>query len=83
MIERDEAHRLVSAGATLLDVRTRDEFAGGHVDGAVNIPVDELPARIGELATDRPVVAYCRSGRRSAHAAVLKLRHLLLPGPAN
>jgi phage shock protein E len=60
---------LVAKGATLLDVRTPEEFASGHPDGAVLIPVSELAARIGELPRDRPVVVYCRSGRRSAAAA--------------
>jgi phage shock protein E len=64
-----EARKLVAAGATLLDVRTREEFAAGHIDGAVNIPVQELEARLREVgAKDRSVVVYCRSGRRSATA---------------
>lgn len=64
-----EARRLVEAGATLLDVRTVEEFGDGHLPGAVNIPVDELAARLGEVPEQRPVVVYCRSGNRSARAA--------------
>lgn len=69
-------HRdLVRAGAVLLDVRTREEFAAEHVPGAVNIPVQELPARITELGSPaRKVVVYCRSGGRSATAAFLLKR---------
>ncbi len=63
------ARALVSEGATLVDVRTPGEFAAGHVEGATNIPVDELDARMAEIPSERPVVVYCRSGRRSAHAA--------------
>ncbi len=64
-----EARQLVAEGAQLLDVRTREEFASGHVDGAVNIPVQELETRIAELGTSgKPIVVYCHSGRRSAVA---------------
>lgn len=54
----------------VLDVRTPAEFAAGHVPGARNIPHDQLPAKLAEISTlkDRPVVLYCRSGRRSAMA---------------
>jgi rhodanese-related sulfurtransferase len=64
-----EAHLLVEAGATLVDVRTPEEFASGHLPGAVNIPVDELPRRFRELGEkQKPVVVYCRSGARSSRA---------------
>lgn len=43
-----------------MDVRPPTEFAAGHVDGAVNIPLAELAARIRELPADADVVAYCR-----------------------
>lgn len=66
-----DPRRMVADGAVLLDVRTSDEFSAGHLDGAVNIPIDDLEARLGELPRDRDVVVYCRSGRRSAHAATL------------
>jgi rhodanese-related sulfurtransferase len=51
----------------VLDVRTAQEFAAGHVPGAINIPHDQVEARIGELehARDREIVVYCRTGRRS------------------
>jgi NADPH-dependent 2,4-dienoyl-CoA reductase/sulfur reductase-like enzyme/rhodanese-related sulfurtransferase len=48
----------------LLDVRTPQEFAGGHVPGAMNIPVDDLRSRMGELHGSRPVAAYCQMGQR-------------------
>ncbi len=48
----------------LVDVRTPQEFAQGHIDGAVNIPIDELRERIDEVPKDRPVVAYCKVGIR-------------------
>lgn len=52
----------------LLDVRTPQEFNGGHIDGAINIPVQELAQRISEVPADQPIVVYCRSGNRSATA---------------
>ncbi len=45
---------------TVLDVRPPEEFAAGHLPGAVNIPVHELEKRLGELPKSREVVAYCR-----------------------
>lgn len=66
---RDEAHRQVEAGALLVDVRTPEEFAEGHLPGARNIPVDDLAQRLEELGPlDTPVVVYCRSGGRSTRA---------------
>lgn len=52
----------------LVDVRTPEEFASGHIEGAVNIPVDVLNQYISQLPTDQPIVVYCRSGNRSATA---------------
>ncbi len=54
----------------LLDVRTPEEYAAGHLPGAVNIPNGELAARIAELAgaRERDIVVYCRTGVRSAQA---------------
>ena len=64
-----EARRLVEAGALLVDVRTTEEFAVGHIAGALNIPVQGLEKRMRELdPKDRPIVLYCRSGNRSARA---------------
>lgn len=68
--KKEEAHRWVQQDhALLLDVRTTEEFAQGHVDGAVNIPVQNLQTRLEEVgAKDKPVVVYCASGVRSARA---------------
>ena len=64
-----DAHRLVENGALLLDVRTPEEFAAGHIQGALNIPVQVLEQRMGDLgARDRDIVVYCRSGNRSGRA---------------
>lgn len=66
----EQARALVESGAVLLDVRSPDEFASGHLPKAVNVPVQELGARVGELGRkERPVVVYCHSGMRSSTAA--------------
>lgn len=64
-----EAHALVAEGATLLDVRTPQEWERGHVEGAILIPIGDLEARIAEVPRNHPVVVYCASGARSARAA--------------
>lgn len=57
----------------VLDVRELDEFTGplGHIPGAVNIPLGTLADSVGGLAKDKPVVAVCRAGGRSARATVI------------
>jgi ArsR family transcriptional regulator len=45
---------------TVLDVRPVEEFAAGHIPGAVNIPLEELQRRLRELPRDRELIAYCR-----------------------
>jgi phage shock protein E len=52
----------------LVDVRTPEEFAEGHLDGAVNISLQTLGERLSEIPTDVPVVLYCRTGNRSGQA---------------
>jgi rhodanese-related sulfurtransferase len=65
----------VQAERDLVDVREDDEWQAGHIDGARHIPLRELGARAGELSKDRPILAVCRSGSRSA-AAVRGLRQM-------
>ena len=48
----------------LLDVRTPKEFSAGSIPGAVNIPVDELRSRLGEIPRDREIAVYCQVGQR-------------------
>jgi rhodanese-related sulfurtransferase/DNA-binding transcriptional ArsR family regulator len=60
-VSRDELLRLTRAGAvTVLDVRPEDEFALGHLPGAVNIPLRALELRLSELDPAQEIVAYCR-----------------------
>ncbi|TMH07405.1 MAG: MBL fold metallo-hydrolase [Betaproteobacteria bacterium] len=62
-----------AAKLQIVDVRQPDEYIGplGRIHGSKLIPLGELPARSAELSRDRPVVAVCRSGARSAQASVL------------
>lgn len=59
----------IDADHILIDVRTPEEFASGHINGAVNIPLDQISSRVSELPQDKPIVLYCRSGNRSNQAA--------------
>ncbi|MBI2568329.1 MAG: rhodanese-like domain-containing protein [Candidatus Schekmanbacteria bacterium] len=73
------ARKLVADGALLLDVRSQDEYAERHLEGAKLIPAEDLADRLEEVTAltggnlDRPIVVYCRSGRRAAAAKVTLL----------
>ena len=68
-VDAAEGHRLVTAGALLLDVREDDEWAAGHVPDAVHIALGQLGTDYESLPKDARIVAICRSGGRSARAA--------------
>ena len=60
-VSADDLLARVRAGeVTVLDVRPREEFAAGHLPGAINVPLSELESRLGEFRPDQVVVAYCR-----------------------
>ena len=59
----------VDSGAYVLDVRTPQEFAEGHIASAVNLPLDEVEGRASEVPGDKTVYVICRSGNRSAQAS--------------
>jgi rhodanese-related sulfurtransferase len=85
-ISQDAFVALPSSGDAapfVLDVRSPDEYVAGHVPGAVNIPHDQVAARLAEVPKDKDVVLYCRSGRRAGMAAEVlaangytRLKHL-------
>jgi len=60
--------RYRGGGAVVLDVRTLPEWVGGHIPGAVHIPMDELPARYQELDPEQETLVVCQHGVRSAYA---------------
>lgn len=66
-----EAHELKSSGAVILDVRDKDEFAAGHIEGATHLSRGTLEMRVHEVIPDKntPVVCYCMGGNRGALAA--------------
>jgi len=69
-VDPAKARELVANGALLLDVRSPEEFASGHIKGAKNIPVGSVAGRVSELGDrSRAIVVYCRSGMRSSRAA--------------
>jgi len=68
-------------GAQLVDVRERWEYEEGHVPGARNVPLGELPGRVDEL--EEPVVLVCASGNRSGQAAHYLTEHGILKNVAN
>ncbi|MCI0574363.1 MAG: rhodanese-like domain-containing protein [Myxococcaceae bacterium] len=70
-----KAHEMAAQGATLLDVRTPEEYVQGHLPGARNIPVQVLSQRLDDVGPrETPVIVYCAAGGRSATAAELLKR---------
>ncbi len=65
---------LVKNGATILDVRSRGEYAGGHIKGSINISVDTLRGNLVKLKDkNKPIITCCASGMRSASAKSILL----------
>jgi len=75
-VKRQELLRLVSAGeAVVIDVRPANEYVAGHIAGAINIPLERLPAHLARLPKTQEVVAYCRGPYcMFAYEAVSQLR---------
>lgn len=64
--------QMVANGATILDVRTKDEYKTGHIKGSLNIPLPMLTASsLAHLKKDKPIITCCASGMRSASAKSL------------
>ena len=59
---------LVKEGAMIIDVRTPAEFKGGHVKGAVNIPLQSLQANFSKITKNKTIITCCASGMRSGSA---------------
>ena len=60
---------LLSQGAVIVDVRSPGEFKSGHIKGAINIPLDQVKNKIGELKKkNKPIITCCLSGSRSGMA---------------
>ncbi len=68
-LEKTDYAQLVKEGAVIVDVRSKGEFAGGHIKGSINIPVDQLAANLNKLKDKaKPIITCCASGMRSASA---------------
>ncbi len=64
----EQIKQILKDGGALLDVRTPQEFAGGALPGAQNVPLNGIPNIVQSLPKDQPVLLYCRSGARSGMA---------------
>lgn len=60
--------QLMQNGATIVDVRTKAEYQGGHIKGSLNIPLNNLSNHYSKLDKTKPVITCCASGMRSAQA---------------
>lgn len=65
----------IAKGAVIVDVRTAGEYAGGHVRGSLNIPLDSLGSQMSKLNKDKPVITCCASGMRSGSAKTMLLNN--------
>lgn len=67
---------ILNQGATIIDVRTPAEYMGGHVEGSINIPLDQVQHKVGKIKKMKsPLVLCCASGIRSASATSLLKSH--------
>jgi rhodanese-related sulfurtransferase/uncharacterized membrane protein YphA (DoxX/SURF4 family) len=73
LISVDRVYEIISSNEdyVILDVRSQEEYDGGHLEGATLIPVDTLEGRLAELPEDKPIITYCKAGVRSANAAAI------------
>ena len=71
MVTAEEMETLIKMENTqLIDVRTQEEFAKGHIEGAQNIVFDDdFEAKLTQLDKNKPIAVYCRTGKRSADCA--------------
>ena len=67
--EKTDYAQLVKNGAIILDVRTKGEYASGHIKGSINIAVEQLSSNLHKLKSkSKPIITCCESGMRSAAA---------------
>ena len=66
----EKVTELLEKGALIVDVRTPEEYRGGHIKESVNIPLNKIPNKVNELKRkNKPIITCCRSGARSGMAA--------------
>ncbi len=66
---------LIKEGAFLVDVRSPSEFAGGHVQGSINIPLDQVHNQLAQFERKQDIIVFCRSGNRSSQAKTILERN--------
>ncbi len=71
LVDSARARQALGEGAVALDVRQPDEFAAGHIEGAIHVPLGSVATRLSEVPRDRPVVVYCGHGERASSAVSL------------
>ncbi|MDX2174586.1 MAG: rhodanese-like domain-containing protein [Bacteroidota bacterium] len=60
---------LIANGALIIDVRTKGEYAGGHIKGSINVPLDQLSHHLNKIKNkEQPIITCCASGMRSSSA---------------
>lgn len=75
-IKQPDYAQVIKNGAIILDVRSKAEYAGGHIKGSINIPVDVLTENLKKLKDkNTPIITCCASGMRSASAKNILLSH--------
>ena len=68
---KDDLKNIIENGALIVDVRTGEEYKQGHIDGSLNIPLDEIGGAMSWLQKDVPTVVVCASGNRSGQALMV------------
>ena len=66
--DKKSIEELLADGGVIVDVRSRAEFEGGHLNNSINIPLDSLEANLSKLQKSKPVITCCASGMRSGSA---------------
>jgi phage shock protein E len=69
--EKVNVQELILNGATIIDVRSKEEFQGGHLKSSINIPLDKLIYSYKKLDKNKPIITCCASGMRSASARTI------------
>lgn len=70
-IQIEELFQLIAEGAQLIDIREEDEREDGSIEGHIHIPLSSLDERRDDLATDKTLIFYCQSGKRSQKACLI------------
>lgn len=77
LFQKPDLAQLIKEGAIIVDVRSKEEYSGGHVKGSVNIPLEHVASQAEKLKTYKHVITCCRSGARSGMAkSTLKAKGL-------